>query len=51
MRDNERQTLHAVSNNRVSGWTNTVHAMRDRKEQERIKKLEDAEVSFTDILL
>ena len=29
----------------VSKWPNTIHAERERKEFERIKKLEDDEVS------
>jgi hypothetical protein len=45
MRTNERKELQSLSNNRVSKWSNTIHAQREKKEYERIKKLEDDEVS------
>jgi len=45
MRDNERKTLQEISNARVSKWPNTMAALREKKEHDRIKKLEDAEVS------
>jgi len=45
MRQSERQTLQNVSNQRVSKWPNTIHAQREKKEAERIRKLEDDEVS------
>jgi hypothetical protein len=44
MRQNERTNLQEISNARVSKWPNTVHAARERKEAERIKTLEDAEI-------
>jgi len=47
MRQNERKELHGLSQGRVSKWPNTIQAERERKEYERIKKLEDDEVSFT----
>ena len=37
-----------ISQARVSKWPNTIHAERERKEYERIKKLEDDEVSSYD---
>ena len=46
MRMNERKELHGLSGARVSKWPNTIHAERERKEYERIKKLEDDEVSI-----
>ena len=46
MRQSERVTLHHQSLARVSQWPNTIHAERERKEYERIKKLEDDEVSY-----
>lgn len=46
MRQSERQTLQQISNARVSKWPNTIQAQRERKEAERIKKLEDDEVSI-----
>ena len=45
MRINERKELHKISETRVSKWPNTITAERERKEYERIKKLEDDEVS------
>lgn len=45
MRINERKELHGVSNARVSKWPNTIQAERERKEYERIKKLEDDEIA------
>ena len=45
IRQSERKELHGLSNARVSKWPNTIQAERDRKEYERIKKLEDDEVS------
>ena len=45
MRKNERVELHQKSLGRVSKWPNTIQAERERKEYERIKKLEDDEVS------
>ena len=46
MRKNEREDKHMLSLAKVSKWPNTIHAERERKEYERIKKLEDDEVSF-----
>lgn len=46
MRKNERVELHKQSLGRVSKWPNTIQAERERKEYERIKKLEDDEVSL-----
>ena len=45
MRMNEREDKRMVSLARISKWPNTIHAERERKEYERIKKLEDDEVS------
>lgn len=45
MRTKEREELQKISINRVSKWPNTIQAQRERKEFERIKKLEDDEVS------
>jgi hypothetical protein len=46
MRKNEREDKHMMSLAKQSKWPNTIHAERERKEYERIKKLEDDEVSF-----
>ena len=48
MRQSERQNLQQTSNQRVSKWPNTIQAQRERKEAERIRKLEDDEVSSAD---
>jgi hypothetical protein len=44
MRQSERKDLHQVSQARVSKWPNTIQAERERKEYERIKRLEDDEI-------
>jgi hypothetical protein len=44
-RMNERMEKSKVSAARVSKWPNTIHAERERKEYERISKLENDEVS------
>ena len=49
MRQSERKELHQLSQARVSKWPNTIQAERERKEYERIKKLEDDEVSHINI--
>ena len=46
MRKSEREEKRNLSLNRVSKWPNTIQAERERKEYERIKKLEDDEVSI-----
>ena len=40
-----RQSLQQTSKARVSNWSNTMEAQRFKREEDRIKKLEDAEVS------
>ena len=45
MVQSKRAELHAVSQSKVAKWPNTAAAERERKEYERIKKLEDEEVS------
>ncbi len=45
MRQSERNELHDKSLARVSQWPNTIQAERERKEYERIKKLEDDEIA------
>ena len=45
MMQSKRAELHAVSQSKVAKWPNTAAAERERKEYERIKKLEDEEVS------
>jgi hypothetical protein len=45
MVQSKRQDLHHISQNKVSKWPNTSAAERERKEYERIKKLEDEEIA------
>ena len=46
MRNDDRQQAHEQSKNRIKNWTNTIDAQRQRREEERIKRLEDEEVSW-----
>jgi hypothetical protein len=41
----ERMTLHAQSQQRVKNWPNTIQAMRKKKDEGRIKRLEEEEIS------
>ena len=41
-----REALQATSKNRVKNWSNTMDATRIKREEDRITRLEDAEVSF-----
>ena len=45
-RNLQRASLQETSKNRVKNWSNTMEAMRYKREEERIKRLEDAEVSY-----
>lgn len=47
MRTHERRTLQGVSKSRVQNWPNTLEAQRLRREDDRIRKLEDEEVSIS----
>lgn len=49
MRKNEREEKRTMSLARVSKWPNTIQAERERKEYERIKKLEDDEIKRREI--
>jgi hypothetical protein len=44
MRNEHRQTLAQQSKDRVKNWTNTLEAGRLKREEDRIKRLEDEEV-------
>ena len=44
-RDMYRKTLQETSKARVQNWPNTMEAMRVKREDDRIKRLEDDEVS------
>ena len=45
MRNNEREGLQGLSKNRIKNWPNTLEALRHKREEDRIKKLEEEEVS------
>ena len=44
-RNLHRAALQDTSKNRVKNWSNTMDAQRVKREEDRIKRLEDAEVS------
>ena len=44
-RDAYRKSLQETSKGRVQNWPNTMEAMRLKREDDRIKRLEDEEVS------
>ena len=46
MRNEHRTSLHEQSRGRVKNWSNTLEAQRVKREEDRIKRLEDEEVSF-----
>ena len=50
MRNGNRAALQETSKARVKNWSNTMDAMRVKREEDRIKRLEDAEVSFVSYL-
>ena len=45
MRNADRSSLHETSKNRIKNWSNTIDAQRRKREEDRIKRLEDEEVS------
>ena len=49
MRKTERKDLQGLSNARVSQWPNTIQAQRQRKEEERIQKLENDEIKRREV--
>ena len=50
IRNNNRQALQETSKNRVKNWSNTMDAQRIQREENRIKRLEEAEVSISFIV-
>lgn len=46
MRNEDRQSLHETSKNRIKNWSNTLDAQRRKREEDRIRRLEDEEVSL-----
>lgn len=47
IRNGNREDLQQTSKNRVKNWSNTMDAQRVKREDDRIKRLEDAEVSIS----
>lgn len=45
-RDQYRKSLQGASKQRVHNWPNTMEALRVKREEDRIKRLEDEEVSL-----
>ena len=39
-----KQSLYEKSQSRVKNWPNTISALREKKEKDRIKKLEEEEI-------
>lgn len=44
MRNADRTKLQSLSQSRIKNWPNTMEALRHKREEDRIKKLEDEEV-------
>jgi hypothetical protein len=44
MRNEDRGQLHDRSKGRIKNWSNTLEATRIKREDDRIKRLEDEEV-------
>lgn len=44
MRNREKQELHGKSMKRVENWPNTISALRKKKEEDRIRRLEEEEI-------
>ena len=40
----ERKQLQTLSKQRVQNWPNTIEAVRRKREEDRIKKLEEEEI-------
>jgi len=51
MKTQQAKSLQGTSKSRVKNWPNTMEAQRLRREEERIKRLEDEEVSLTKFVL
>jgi hypothetical protein len=45
-RQREKQELQEKSKARVKNWPNTITALRQKREHDKLKRLEDEEVSF-----
>jgi len=49
MRNEDRQALHEKSKNRIKNWSNTLEATRLKREEDRIKRLEDEEIARREV--
>ena len=49
IRNGNRAALQETSKARVKNWSNTMEAQRVKREEDRIKRLEDAEVSIVSV--
>lgn len=49
MRNEDRSTLHNQSKNRIKNWNNTLEATRIKREDDRIKRLEDEEIARREV--
>jgi hypothetical protein len=45
MKTQDRMNLHDRSQQRVKNWPNTIQALRKKKDEDRIKRLEEEEIS------
>ena len=43
-RNNDRMTLQDMSKARVQNWPNTIEALRKKRDEERIRRLEEEEI-------
>lgn len=49
MRNEDRSSLHETSKNRIKNWSNTIDAQRRKREEDRIKRLEDEEIARREV--
>jgi len=49
MRNEDRQALHERSKGRIKNWSNTLEATRIKREEDRIKRLEDEEIARREV--
>jgi len=49
MRNEDRQVLHEKSKSRIKNWSNTLEATRLKREEDRIKRLEDEEIARREV--
>jgi len=49
MRNDDRGDLHNKSKARIKNWSNTLEATRIKREDDRIKRLEDEEIARREV--